>query len=82
MICPGFFDSAMGDRFLGPKPLRISLEQAAARTHRALLAGRGRAVFPASLGWLLRLMALLPAGLGDRAVRLMRFRVAPEPPPP
>jgi len=79
VICPGFFDSAMGDRFLGPKPLRISLEQAAARTHRALLAGRGRAVFPASLGWLLRLMALLPAGLGDRAVRLMRFRVAPEP---
>jgi short-subunit dehydrogenase len=78
VICPGFFDSAMGDRFLGPKPLRMSLEDAAARTHRALLAGRGRAVFPAPLGWLLRLLALLPAGLGDRAVRLMRFRVRAE----
>jgi hypothetical protein len=44
----------------------------------ATLAGRGRAVFPAPLGWLLRLFALLPAGLGDRAVRLMRFRVRPE----
>ena len=78
VICPGFFDSAMGDRFLGPKPLRMSLEDAAARTQLALIAGRGRAVFPASLGWLLRLLALLPAGLGDRAVRLMRFRIRPE----
>ena len=78
VVCPGFFDSAMGDRFLGPKPLRMSLEDAAARTQRALIAGRGRAVFPAPLGWLLRLLALLPAGLGDRAVRLMRFRVRPE----
>ena len=78
VICPGFFDSAMGDRFLGPKPLRMSLEAAAARTEQALRAGRGRAVFPAPLGWLLRLLALLPPGLGDRAVRLMRFRVRPE----
>ena len=78
VICPGFFDSAMGDRFLGPKPLRMSLEDATARTHRALLKGRGRAVFPAPMGWLLRLLALLPAGLGDRAVRLTRFRVRPE----
>jgi short-subunit dehydrogenase len=81
VICPGFFDSAMGDRFLGPKPLRIGLEEAAERSYRALVAGRARAVFPAPLGWLLRLLALLPAALGDRAVRLMRFRVAPESPP-
>jgi short-subunit dehydrogenase len=78
VICPGFFDSAMGDRFVGPKPLRMTLDDAAARTHRALLAGRGRVVFPAPMGWLLRLLALLPAGLGDRTVRLMRFRVEPE----
>jgi short-subunit dehydrogenase len=78
VICPGFFDSAMGDRFVGPKPLRMSLEAAAERTHRALILGRGRAVFPAPMGGLLRLLALLPAGLGDRAVRLMRFRVRPE----
>ena len=78
VICPGFFDSAMGERFLGPRPLAISLEAAAERTHRALLAGRARAVFPARMGWLLRLLALLPPTLGDRAVRLMRFRVQPE----
>lgn len=78
VICPGFFDSAMGERFLGPRPLAISLEAAAERAHRALLAGRARAVFPAPLGWLMRLLALLPPALGDRAVRLMRFRVQPE----
>lgn len=78
VLCPGFFDSAMGDRYRGPKPLRLGLEEAAARCHRALVAGRARAVFPAPLGWLLRLLALLPPGLGDRAVRLMRYRVEPE----
>jgi short-subunit dehydrogenase len=78
VVCPGFFDSAMGDRFVGPKPLRMGLDAAAGRVHRALLAGRGRAVFPAPLGWLLRLVALLPAALGDRAVGLLRFRVRPE----
>ncbi len=78
VVAPGFFDSAMGDRFVGPKPLRLTLDAAAGRIHRALLAGRPRAVFPAPLGWLLRLLALLPARLGDRAIRVMRFRVRPE----
>jgi short-subunit dehydrogenase len=77
VICPGFFDSAMGDRFLGPRPLRLTLDGAAERAHRALLAGRPRAIFPAPLGWALRLLGLLPAGLADRAARLMRFRVRP-----
>ena len=78
VICPGFFDSAMGDRFLGPRPLRMTLDATADRVHAALLRGRPRVIFPAPMGWLLRLLALLPPGLGDRAVRLMRFRVRPE----
>lgn len=78
VICPGFFDSAMGERFLGPKPLRLGLETAADRAYQAILAGRGRAVFPAPLGWLLRLAALLPPGAGDWAIRRMRFRIRPE----
>jgi short-subunit dehydrogenase len=43
VICPGFFDSAMGERLAGPKPLRLGLEAAAERTHRALLRGEARA---------------------------------------
>ncbi len=77
VICPGFFDSAMGERLIGPKPMRMGLEDSAARTHRALLRGTPRAVFPASLGWALRLAALLPARLGDAAVRAARYRVEP-----
>jgi hypothetical protein len=75
VICPGYFDSAMGDRYLGRRPLRLSLEAAAARTARAIAAGRALAAFPWPLAWLLRLLALLPAPLGDRAARLARYRV-------
>jgi short-subunit dehydrogenase len=81
VICPGYFDSAMGDRYLGRRPLRLSLAAAAERTARAIEAGRGRAVFPMPLGLLLRLLAVLPAPLGDAALRLMRFRIRPESPP-
>jgi short-subunit dehydrogenase len=81
VICPGYFDSAMGDRYIGRRPLRLSLEAAAARTARAIAAGRGLAAFPWPLAWLLRLAALLPAPLGDAALRRMRFRIRPEAPP-
>jgi short-subunit dehydrogenase len=81
VVCPGYFDSAMGDRYLGSRPLRLTLEAAAERTARAITAGRALAAFPWSLAWLLRLLALLPARLGDAAMRLMRFRIRPESPP-
>lgn len=79
VIAPGFFESDMGDRFRGPRPLLLSLDGAADRAHRAILKGRGRAVFPWPLGALLRFLALLPPALGDRLIRLMRFRIQPEP---
>ncbi len=78
VICPGFFESAMGARFMGPRPLLLTLDQAAERSWRALVAGKAQAVFPAPMGWLMRLLGLLPARLGDRAVRLMRFRIQAE----
>ncbi|PWS39088.1 dehydrogenase [Falsiroseomonas bella] len=78
VVCPGYFDSAMGDRYLGSRPLRLSLEAAAERTVRAIEAGRALAAFPWPLACLLRLLALLPAPLGDAALRRMRFRIRPE----
>ncbi|MGG5823021.1 SDR family NAD(P)-dependent oxidoreductase [Falsiroseomonas sp. HW251] len=78
VACPGFFESAMGDRFHGWKPLRLTTEQAAARVEAAIRAGRGRLAFPGPLAWLARLGAALPPGIGDRAVRGMRFRVRSE----
>lgn len=75
---PGFFDSAMGQRWIGPRPLALGLEAAAARIHAAILRGRGRCAFPLPLAALLRLLDALPAGVSDWAVRRMRFRIAPE----
>ena len=81
VVLPGFFDSDMGTRWVGPRPLAIGLDAAADRTHRAILRGARRAAFPLPLAALLRAVDALPAGLSDWAVRRMRFRVAPESPP-
>jgi short-subunit dehydrogenase len=78
VVLPGFFDSDMGRRWLGPRPLALSLDAAAERTRRAILACARRAAFPLPLAVLLRLVDVLPAGLSDWAVRRLRFRIAPE----
>lgn len=77
-IAPGFFRSAMEARFLGPKPLAVDLEVAAARVERALRRRAPRVVFPLPLALLLRAIDILPGALADRASRVLRFRVAPE----
>lgn len=78
VVSPGFFPSAMSERFLGPRPMQMPIERVAARVHRALRAGRGRATFPWPLAALLRAIDLLPAPLADRAIRRFRCRIAPE----
>jgi len=78
VIAPGFFDSAMGDRFKGPRPFLLDLEAATARCHAALERGAAEAVFPWPIMLTMRGLALLPPRLGDWAARRMRFRVVPE----
>lgn len=78
VVMPGFFDSAMGDRWVGRRPLAMSLDRAADITHRAILRGDRRCAFPLPLAALLRVLDALPAGVSDWAVRRMRFRIAPE----
>ncbi|NMJ42141.1 SDR family NAD(P)-dependent oxidoreductase [Roseomonas sp. JC162] len=78
VVLPGFFDSAMGARWKGPRPLAMGLDRAADITHRAILRGARRCAFPLALAALLRVVDALPAGLSDWAVRRMRFRIAPE----
>jgi NADP-dependent 3-hydroxy acid dehydrogenase YdfG len=80
VIVPGFFASAMSDRYLGAQPFRISLDTAVLRVRRGLDAQRSRIVFPRRLGLLLQLADLLPAVIGDRILRLARFRIAAERP--
>jgi short-subunit dehydrogenase len=78
VVLPGFFDSAMGARWQGRRPLAMGLDRAADITHAAILRGARRCAFPWPLAALLRVLDALPAGLSDWAVRRMRFRIAPE----
>ena len=78
VVTPGFFESAMGDRFHGQRLFLLDLETAAARVHRALVEGRPRLAFPWPVLAAMRLLALLPPRVGDWATRRMRFRVSPE----
>ena len=56
---------------------KVSLEEAAARIEAGIRARKRHVFLPWPLAFALRLLVLLPAGLSDRAVRLLRLRVAP-----
>jgi short-subunit dehydrogenase len=75
VACPGFFASAMSDRWDGPKPLLMSGERAAAHIRRSIERGRRRIVFPWLLALGMRFCDLAPAVLGDAILRRFRFRI-------
>jgi short-subunit dehydrogenase len=77
VVCPGFFDSPMTDRFIGSHPFMLSLPAAADIVKRGLDCGRPRIVFPGLLALGLRLADLAPARLGDFLVGRFHFRIAP-----
>ena len=77
-IAPGFFTSAMSDRFMSNHPLKLSTEAAARRITQAIARDAGRCIFPRRIGFALRLLELLPAALADRATRLFRFKIRPD----
>ncbi len=78
VILPGFFASPMSQRFLGRKLFPLTLDTAVAHTRAGLDRQARRIVFPRRLGLLLRAADLLPAALGDRILRMVPFRIAPE----
>jgi short-subunit dehydrogenase len=75
VIMPGFFVSPMSDRFAGRKPLIVSGMRAVRMVRRGLDRRQGRIGFPGSMIGLLRLLDLLPPGLGDRLIRMSRFEI-------
>jgi short-subunit dehydrogenase len=77
VVVPGFFDSPMTDRFHGDKPFMISLERASAIVRRGLDRGQPRIVFPRLLAIGLQAADLIPAWLGDRILRGVRFHIVP-----
>lgn len=78
IVLPGFFDSAMGDRFRGARPFKLSLDAAADRCAAAIRRGDAEASFPWPIAATMVGLSLLPARLGDWAARRLRFRVVPD----
>ena len=74
IVCPGFFDSPMTDRFEGPTPLRLSVDDARI-IKRAIDRGRRRVAFPWPLVLGLQFCDVAPAIIGDAILRRYRFRI-------
>jgi short-subunit dehydrogenase len=85
LVAPGFFDSAMGERWVGARPLSVSAEAAAVKVERAIRRGAARMAFPWPLALALRLSPLAPSLVVDAIVRRMGFQIREDPqgaPPP
>jgi short-subunit dehydrogenase len=77
IVCPGFFDSPMTDRFNGPTPFLASGEAAARIVKRGIDRGRRRVAFPWPLVLGLQFCDIAPAIIGDAILRRFRFHIQP-----
>jgi short-subunit dehydrogenase len=77
IVCPGFFDSPMTDRFDGPTPFMVSADAAARIVKRGIDRGRRRVAFPRLLVLGLQFCDISPAFIGDAILRRFRFQIRP-----
>ena len=77
IVCPGFFNSPMTDRFNGPTPFLASGEAAARIVKRGIDRGRRRVAFPWPLVLGLQFCDIAPAFIGDAILRRFRFHIRP-----
>jgi len=75
VVCPGFFDSPMTDRFDGPTPFLFSGDAAARIVKRGIDRGRRRIAFPWPLVLGLQFCDIAPAFIGDAILRRYRFQI-------
>ena len=75
VVCPGFFDSPMTDRFEGATPFCFSTDRAARIVKRGVDRGRRRVAFPWPLVLGLRFCDMVPAIVGDAILQRYRFRI-------
>jgi short-subunit dehydrogenase len=75
VVCPGFFDSPMTDRFDGPTPFLLSSDGAARIVKRGIDRGRRRVAFPWPLVLGLQFCDIAPAFIGDAILRRYRFHI-------
>ena len=79
VICPGYIETPMTAREVGPHPFKMSAERAAKKIRRGLERDRAVIAFPLLLALATRLNAMLPDRLRQRIVRSFRFTVADPP---
>lgn len=78
IITPGFIDTPMTDRQLGPSPMMIPADRAAGIIARGLERGKSHIAFPALLILLVRLENLLPRTMADWIDSFTRARILPD----
>lgn len=76
-VYPGYVESQMSARILGPQPMRLSAEQAAAHIRARLEAGSNCIAFPRLLALGSLAMLLLPGPLARFISRRLSFSVSP-----
>jgi short-subunit dehydrogenase len=77
IVCPGFFDSPMTDRFDGPTPFLREGNDAARIVKRGIDRGRRRVAFPWPLVLGLQFCDVAPAFIGDAILRRFHFHIRP-----
>ncbi len=75
VVMPGYVESAMCDDMPGPKPFLWGSDQAAKTIQRGLEANKARISFPFPLNLGSWFLAVLPAGLSQRMLRLFGYAV-------
>lgn len=78
VICPGFVESPMSERFVGGKPFMVTAETAARRICRDMQANRAQCVFPKILRWGIALLPLVPEALHNAVLKPFGFTVIPD----
>lgn len=77
VVVPGFFDTPMTDRWKGPTPFMVSLDEMVRVIARGIERKSARVVHPRLLALGVQAADLLPAAIGDRIMRGFRFHIEP-----
>jgi len=77
VVVPGFFDTPMTDRWKGPTPFMVSLDDMVRVIARGISRRSARIVHPRLLALGQQAADLMPAVFGDRIVRGFRFHIEP-----
>jgi short-subunit dehydrogenase len=77
VVVPGFFDTPMTDRWKGPTPFMVSLDDMVRVIAKGIRRRSSRVVHPRLLALGQQAADLMPAAIGDRIVRGFRFHIEP-----